>query len=255
MTFAKPVNRDCFFPGSSGQVYLCSKVVSMSWISATGVIQHVHRSLLTSPLPHLRCLDPAAEIRRDRPLPDESSQTTGSLDFVCSSRGRVSRADLSPGDLYVGRGTADSVWAPSIWDNPFRVSEVGSAARAVKLCGKWLFTQKDLFSCHVWTDSVYSANAINLLRVTLTRSSRSGEVTVPFCLHSCDRKCASTTLMCSRCVTGQTCRNSSTLDTTRALLSHESGMNASRYHVLSARKLCERCTRNPWVIKSMGPKA
>ena len=132
---AKPVNRECFFPGRPGQVYLCSKVVPMGWVSATGVIQHVHRRLLTSLLQHLRCLEPAAEIRRDRPLPDESLRTTRSLEFVCPTRGKVSGVALRPGDLYVGRCTADSVWAPSIWGNPFRVSEVGSAARAVKLYG------------------------------------------------------------------------------------------------------------------------
>ena len=144
MTFAKLVNRECFFPGRPGQVYLCSKVLPMGWVSATGVIQDVHQRLLTSPLQPLRCLEPAAEIRRDRPLPDESSRTTGSLGVVCPTRGKVSTAGLSPGDLYVGRGSADSVWASSIWDNPFRVSEVGSAARAVKLYGVWLVTQKDL---------------------------------------------------------------------------------------------------------------
>ena len=53
----------------------------------------------------------------------------------------MSRAGLGPGDLYVGRGSADPVWAPSIWGNPFRVSEVGSAARAVKLYGDWLVTR------------------------------------------------------------------------------------------------------------------
>ena len=38
MAFAKPVSRDCSVPGSSGQVYLCSKVVPMGWVSATGVM-------------------------------------------------------------------------------------------------------------------------------------------------------------------------------------------------------------------------
>ena len=111
MTFAKPVNRECFFPGRPGQVCLCSMVVPTGWVSDTGVVQHGRRRLLTSPLQRLRCLEPAAEIRRDRPLPDESSRTTGSLEFVCPTRGKVARAGSSPGDLYVGRGSADSVWA------------------------------------------------------------------------------------------------------------------------------------------------
>ena len=127
VAFAKLVSRNCFVPGSSGQVYLCSKVVPMGWVSATGVIQHGHHRLLTSPLQHLRCLEPAAEVRRHWPLPAEGSRTTSSLEFVCPTRG----AALGPDELHVGRGSADSVWAPSVWCNPFRVSEVGSAARAV----------------------------------------------------------------------------------------------------------------------------
>ena len=99
MAFAKPVSRDCFVPGSSGQVYLCSKVVPVGWVSATGVTQHIHRRLLTSPLQHLRCLEPVAEVRRDRPLPAELSRTTGSLEFVCPTRGKVSKAALGQAEL------------------------------------------------------------------------------------------------------------------------------------------------------------
>ena len=54
----------------------------------------------------------------------------------------VSKAAVSPDELYVGRGSADSVWVPSVWGNPFRVSEVGSAARAVELYGEWLIPQE-----------------------------------------------------------------------------------------------------------------
>ena len=73
----------------------------MDWVSATGVIQHVQRRLLTSPLQHLRCLEPAAEVRRDRPLPAEGCRTTGSLDVVCPTRGKVSKAALGPDELNV----------------------------------------------------------------------------------------------------------------------------------------------------------
>ena len=130
MAFAKLVSRsNCFVPGSSGQVYHCSKVVPMGWVSATGVIQHVHRRLLTSPLQHRRCLEPPAEVRRDRSLPAEGSRTTGSLEFFCATRGKVSKAASGPDELHVGRGSAHSVWAPSVWGNPFRVSGLGSAAQ------------------------------------------------------------------------------------------------------------------------------
>ena len=131
----------------------------MGWVSATGAIQHVHRRLLTSPLQHLRCLDPPAEIRLDRPLPDESSQTTGSLDFVCPSCQAI---------------------CTSIWGNPFRVSEVGSAARAAKVYGEWLVTQKDLLRqlprldrkrllCHCNKSSPSHVDS----RITIWRSHRS----------------------------------------------------------------------------------
>ena len=92
MAFAAPVARSCFFPGSTGVVYLCSKVVPMGWISATGVIQHVQRRVLTSTSRHLRCLDPAAEVGRDRPLLPENSSTTISVKLCCPTRGKVSKA-------------------------------------------------------------------------------------------------------------------------------------------------------------------
>ena len=125
MAFAKPVNRDYFVPGSSGQVYLCSKVVPMGWVSAIRVIQHVHRRLPTSPLQHLRCLEPAAEVRRDRPLQAEGCRTTSSLDSVCPTQGKVSKAASGPDELHVGRGSADSVWPPTVRGNTFRVSQGG----------------------------------------------------------------------------------------------------------------------------------
>ena len=55
MAFAAPVARSCFFPGSTGMVYICSKVVPMGWISATGVIQHVADDAVAPPaLPRSR---------------------------------------------------------------------------------------------------------------------------------------------------------------------------------------------------------
>ena len=131
----------------------------MGWISATGVIQHVHRRLLESPLRHLRCLDPAAAVRRDRPLHHEVSSTTVSAELW--------------------RGTADSVWQASIWVNLSRVSQVVSAAQAVNLYAKWLPTQKHLLCqlpsldgkrllCH---DSVNSPCHVDAL-ITVWRNHR-----------------------------------------------------------------------------------
>ena len=108
------------FPGSSGRVHFCSKIVPMGWISATGVIPRVHQRSLTTPLRHLRRLEPSAEVRRYRPLVSYDSSATASEGPCCPSRGRVSDAATSPGELYVGRGAADSKWQPSILCNPFR---------------------------------------------------------------------------------------------------------------------------------------
>ena len=44
MSFAAPVARSCFFPGSTGMDYICSKV-PMGWISATWVISTCASSL------------------------------------------------------------------------------------------------------------------------------------------------------------------------------------------------------------------
>ena len=71
MTFAKPVNRECFFPGrpSLSVRRLCTRPPMLADLT-----------FATSAVPG------TSEIRRDRPLPDESSRTTGSLEFVSHSR-------------------------------------------------------------------------------------------------------------------------------------------------------------------------
>ena len=56
------------------------------------------------------------------------------LSSVVPPEGKCQEA-AGQNELYVGRGTADYFWQPSICQNPFRVSEVGSAARAVELSG------------------------------------------------------------------------------------------------------------------------
>ena len=58
----------------------------------------------------------------------------------------MSKDALGPDELHVGSGSADSLWPPSVWGNPFRVSKVVSAAQAVELYGEWLISQKDLLS-------------------------------------------------------------------------------------------------------------
>ena len=46
----------------------------------------------------------------------------------------MSKAITVHNEQHVGRSTADSVWQPGIEGNPFRVSEVGSAARREIVC-------------------------------------------------------------------------------------------------------------------------
>eukprot|EP00973_Karenia_brevis_P074430 10340819-Karenia_brevis.AAC.1 len=45
MAFSKPLNGAVF--GKPGKkVYVCSAVVPMGWTSSTGIIQHIHRTVL-----------------------------------------------------------------------------------------------------------------------------------------------------------------------------------------------------------------
>ena len=68
----------------------------------------------------LRCVDPAAEVRRDRPLPLENQALPFQPSFVVPL-GKVSRASTERNELTLGE-------APKT-----HVSKVGSAARAVDL--------------------------------------------------------------------------------------------------------------------------
>ena len=67
--FERPVLRsDLGLPGS-GQVRMCAKATPMGWISATGVVQHIHRWLLLVELPAIPQLAEGRKICRDRPVP------------------------------------------------------------------------------------------------------------------------------------------------------------------------------------------
>ena len=138
MAFAPPWPVVVFILAARGKSTSVRKLFPW-WISATRVIQHVHRRLW--PLRYTIC---AVSSRRQKFAATEVSRAAVPLELVCSSRGKVSREAAGQNELYVGRGTADSFWQPSKWENPFRVSKVGSAARAVELYAKWLITQKDL---------------------------------------------------------------------------------------------------------------
>ena len=127
-----PVPRSLFHPSAWGEECLCSKVVPMGWVSATGVIPHVHHRLLSALLSIAR-RELAPEIREDQPLMSDDSSTTFLESSRCSTRGKVSSRPAGPQDLYVGPGSVDSKGKASIWSNPFRVNNAGSAAKAAEL--------------------------------------------------------------------------------------------------------------------------
>lgn len=51
------------------ELWVAVAVLPMGWLSAVGVIQHVHRRILLPALPGAADLDPAAEVRRGLPFP------------------------------------------------------------------------------------------------------------------------------------------------------------------------------------------
>eukprot|EP00973_Karenia_brevis_P010541 1429680-Karenia_brevis.AAC.1 len=69
MAFNKPVDSALLGLKPSRNVFLCSRVVPMGWVSSTGLIQHVHRNLLLHTLPPELSLNPRTELRRDKPMP------------------------------------------------------------------------------------------------------------------------------------------------------------------------------------------
>ena len=54
---------------SSRLVWLALAVIPMGWLSAVGVIQHVHRNIISSGRRHQGGLDPDAELVRGKPFP------------------------------------------------------------------------------------------------------------------------------------------------------------------------------------------
>eukprot|EP00973_Karenia_brevis_P088064 12212257-Karenia_brevis.AAC.1 len=69
LAFERPVERSVIGLEGPGTIHLCSAVAPMGWISATGVIQHLHRNLLRRERNNLERLPLDAEVRRDLPFP------------------------------------------------------------------------------------------------------------------------------------------------------------------------------------------
>eukprot|EP00959_Pyramimonas_sp_CCMP1952_P262250 5484202-Pyramimonas_sp.AAC.1 len=95
----------------------------MGWISATGVIQHIHRRLLRARHPELRQLSASEELRKGAPIPP--ARRGGShISGVAPVRGEVGRTyDDDKRTIYIGRGSSPLQLAPSKWGNPFRIRD------------------------------------------------------------------------------------------------------------------------------------
>ena len=65
MAFSRPVPASSLGRSGQGEVWLASRAVPMGWVSACGVIQHIHRRLLQQPLAGLAPLPAGDEVRRD----------------------------------------------------------------------------------------------------------------------------------------------------------------------------------------------
>eukprot|EP00971_Amphidinium_carterae_P058294 1153084-Amphidinium_carterae.1 len=75
MAISKPIRGD-LIGHANATVYVSCRVLPMGWISACGVLQHVHRQLLSA-IP--RSLEPSAEIRSDAAFPDVGAQALRTL--------------------------------------------------------------------------------------------------------------------------------------------------------------------------------
>ncbi|CAK0802495.1 unnamed protein product, partial [Prorocentrum cordatum] len=146
MAISKPVRRCVAGLSGKGMIYLAAAVVPMGWISATGVIQHIHRRLLRARHPELRQLSASEELRKDAPIPP--ARRGGShISGVAPVRGEVGRTyDDDKRTIYIGRGSSPLQLAPSKWGNPFRIRDGLDRRRAIELFAEHLEKSPDLLA-------------------------------------------------------------------------------------------------------------
>ena len=77
MAFDWPLPAYTFGLEGSEDLYLCSRVIGMGWISAVGIAQHLARQLATLPPPRGAGLPRHQEVRRDTVLPGGSAADQG----------------------------------------------------------------------------------------------------------------------------------------------------------------------------------
>ena len=139
MAFARPLPRAKVGLPGPGKVHLCSRVVPMGWISATGVIQHIHRRLLRLPWSEIQALPAASELRRDLPLP-------GRVASGAPTRGSLQKPFIAQeADLYIGRSWVAG-HRPSKWANPFKVTEEQPVRWCLQKFEQWMREQPGLMS-------------------------------------------------------------------------------------------------------------
>ena len=154
MALSKPIRRSLVGLEGDEPIYLASCVVPMGWISATGVIQHIHRLMLRQPIPRMSELPASDELRRDQPLPahrrEVGSSSTGRSADQGARPSRVEVNKVRPSELdvvYIGRTGQRFGFSPSKWANPFKVTVQRPVKQAVELFKQYMLSRHDLLSC------------------------------------------------------------------------------------------------------------
>eukprot|EP00959_Pyramimonas_sp_CCMP1952_P365749 7659770-Pyramimonas_sp.AAC.1 len=125
-------------------IYHAAAVAPMGWISASGVIQQIHRRLLRARHPELRQLAAAEELRKDAPIP---SSKRGRLSVAAASsvRGQIGLVyNDEKQEVDIGRGSGSPRLAPSKWGNPFRLRDGLERTEAIQLYSEYLDKTPDL---------------------------------------------------------------------------------------------------------------
>ena len=167
LALAASVARSCFFPGSTGVVYLCSKVVDFChWCHSTCPPSFADVTFAPSALPRSRGGGPprlALPLRVQAP-PFQSS-------FVVPLEEMCQKQSLATTNNTLG-GAPQTLFGNLVFGRK-------PISCAVELCGRWLPTQKDLLCqwpsvdgkrllCHCSKGSPYHVDAL----VTVLRSHR-----------------------------------------------------------------------------------
>ncbi|CAK0842773.1 unnamed protein product, partial [Prorocentrum cordatum] len=150
MALSKKVSRSCLGLDGAGEVHVAAAVIPMGWVSATGIIQHIHRRLLREWLEGVPPLPEDRELRRDLPLPPhrERGSVVSQGEARLPVRGELGRSysDERP-QVYIGRTGQRYGFSPSKWANPFKVSKMMPRSEAIANYESHLRDSPDLLAC------------------------------------------------------------------------------------------------------------